>query len=279
MKKQYLIYADESYRKGKFFSNFYGGALINYLNLEAINKSLNDKKHELGMFQEIKWTKVTEQYLDKYIKIIDYFFSFVKSNKVKIRVMFRQNAVVPKNLTKEQEENEYFLLYYQFIKHVFGIDYCNLSDKNNIILKLYFDKLPDTKKKNKIFKGHIFALNEQIYLNNIHIFNEDITEVNSKDHVILQCMDIILGSMNFKLNDMNKEKCSATNKRGKRTIAKEKLYKEILKNIREIYPNFNIGVSTGIRGDLTNRWKDPYRHWQFKPKSNIFDGKLTKKAK
>ncbi len=24
MKKQYLIYADESHRKGKFFSNFYG---------------------------------------------------------------------------------------------------------------------------------------------------------------------------------------------------------------------------------------------------------------
>ena len=29
MKKQYLIYADESHRKGKFFSNFYGGALVN----------------------------------------------------------------------------------------------------------------------------------------------------------------------------------------------------------------------------------------------------------
>jgi len=279
MKKQYLIYADESYRKGKFFSNFYGGALVNYINLERINKSLNDKKHELGMFQEIKWTKVTEQYLDKYIKLINFFFTFIKNNKIKIRIMFRQNAIVPKSLTKRQEENEYFLLYYQFIKHVFGIDYCNITDNDSIVLKLYFDKLPDTKKKNRIFKGHIFALNEQLYLNNIHIFNEDITEVNSKDHVILQCMDVILGSMNFKLNDMNKEKNIDTNKRGKRTIAKEKLYKEILRNIREIYPNFNIGVSTSIRGNLLNRWKDPYRHWQFKSKNSTFNGKLTKRAK
>ena len=37
MKKQYLIYADESHRKGKYFSNFYGGALVNYTELEKIN--------------------------------------------------------------------------------------------------------------------------------------------------------------------------------------------------------------------------------------------------
>lgn len=46
--------------------------------------------------------------------------------------------------------------------------------------------------------------------------------------------------MNFKLNDMDREKMPGTNRRGKRTIAKEKLYKNILKNIRTIYPNFNI---------------------------------------
>jgi hypothetical protein len=279
MKKQYLIYADESHRKRKFFSNFYGGALIDYVNLEKINNVLNSKKHSLGLLQEIKWTKVTEQYLDKYIKIIDYFFIFVRSNKIKIRIMFRQNAAMPKNLTDKQKENEYFLLYYQFIKHVFGIDYCNPKEKDRIILKLYFDKLPDTKKKNKVFKGHIYALNELLFSNNIHIYNEDITKVDSKHHVILQCMDIILGAMNFKLNDMNKEKIPNTNRRGKRTIAKEQLYKRILINIRDIYPNFNIGVSTSSRGDLSNRWKDSYRHWCFKSKDSIFDSNLTKKSK
>lgn len=33
-KKQYLIYSDESHRKGNYFSNFYGGALIEYEKLE-----------------------------------------------------------------------------------------------------------------------------------------------------------------------------------------------------------------------------------------------------
>lgn len=100
MKKQYLIYADESHRKGKYFGNFYGGALINYVELEKINSELNAKKEELDLFQEVKWTKVTEQYLDKYLALIDYFFEFVKLNKIKIRIMFRQNALVPQNLTR-----------------------------------------------------------------------------------------------------------------------------------------------------------------------------------
>lgn len=279
VKKQYLIYADESRRKGKYFSNFYGGALIDYKDLEKLNKKIITKKEELGLFQEVKWTKVTEQYLDKYIELIDYYFEFIKLNKIKIRIMFRQNAMVPQQLTREQEEKEYFLLYYQFIKHAFGIDYCNPNDKDQVILKMYFDKLPDTKKKNKEFKGYIYALNDFFVINNVHIYNEDIAEVDSKDHVILQCMDIILGAMNFKLNNMDKEKVSNSNRRGKRTIAKEKLYKRILNNIKNIYPNFNIGVSTSSRSDLTNNWKDPYRHWCFKSKNSSFDSSLTKKAK
>lgn len=92
-------------------------------------------------------------------------------------------------------------------------------------------------------------------------------------------MDIILGAMNFKLNNMNKEKIPDSNKLGKRTIAKEKLYKKILRNIRTIYPNFNIGVSTSYRNDITNNWKDQYRHWCFKSKNSIFDSSLTKKKK
>ena len=57
------------------------------------------------------------------------------------------------------------------------------------------------------------------------------------------------------------------------------LHKNILKNIRTIYPNFNIGISTSSRGDYKNNWKDPYRHWCFKSKNSIFDSSLTKKAK
>ncbi len=278
MKKQYLIYADESHRKGDFFSNFYGGALVDYGQLQRINSLISKKKQALGLFREVKWTRVTPQYLDKYIELINYFFLSVKRNDIKIRIMFRQNALVPKKLTKMQLNNEYFLLYYQFIKHSFGLDYCNIDyEKNNVFIKLYFDKLPDTKKNNSLFKNYIYSLNNFININNVYILEEDITEVDSKQHLILQCMDIILGSMNFRLNDLHKQKNPLTNRRGKRTIAKEKLYKTILKNIREIYPNFNVGISTSAKGKLENYWLHPYRHWCFRPKYSSFDSNLTKK--
>ena len=63
------------------------------------------------------------------------------------------------------------------------------------------------------------------------------------------------------------------------SFTKEKLYKNILRNIKTIYPNFNIGVSTSSRGAFTNNWKDPYRHLCFKSKNSIFDSSLTKNSK
>lgn len=87
-------------------------------------------------------------------------------------------------------------------------------------------------------------------------------------------MDIILGSIQFKLNRDNEIKNPETGRRGKKTIAKEKLYKVINKNIREIYPNFNIGISTGYKDDVTNVWKQKYRHWSFVP--NSYEGEIHK---
>ena len=74
MKKQYLIYADESHKKGEYFSNFYGSAMLEYNKLQKINNDLINKKKELNLFSEVKWNKVTMQYLNKYIELINYFF-------------------------------------------------------------------------------------------------------------------------------------------------------------------------------------------------------------
>lgn len=277
MKKQYLIYSDESYIKGQYFSNFYGGALVEYNKLKKINDILNKKKEELHLFGEIKWSKVTATYLNKYTEIINLYFDFIKRNDIKIRIMFRQNAYVFEQLPKEKYENQFQLLYYQFIKNSFGLDFCNeFPNKNIVQLKLYFDQLPDTIEKNNEFKEHILYLNN-LFDSNIFIKKEDIVEVNSKSHVILQCMDIILGAMNFRLNDLHKVKVEGTNKRGKTTIAKEKLYKTILSHIKEIHPYFNIGISTTLNGDYRNLWYDTYRHWRFQTKGSKLDKSLTKK--
>lgn len=276
----FVIYCDESVTKGKFFSHFYGGALVRSNHLEMVIADLNAKKRELNLNDEVKWQKVTSQYLDKYRSLIDLFFDFIERDMVKVRVMFTQNYYRPTALTAEQHENGFFILYYHFLKYAFGLPYSDEAS-SPVGLKFYLDQLPDTRAKSERFKSYILGLAAHTEFRRAGLFinKEDIAEVVSHDHVILQCLDVILGSMNFRLNDLHKEKPPGSRKRGKRTIAKEQLYKHINVRIQRIYPHFNIGISTGTHGDLSNRWRHPYRHWRLVPTDHEIDPAQGKQKK
>lgn len=269
--KEYILFCDESDRRGKYYSNFYGGVIVGSSQYQRITNRLNNKKADLNLYQEVKWEKVTEQYLTKYEDLIRVFFEEISRNNIHVRIMFRQNAHLPRGLSQEQMAWEYYLLYYQFVKHGFGLEYT----PENIRLRLYFDTFPDTAEKSEQFKGFLLGLTKTKKWKSIDIKRENITEVHSHDHVLLQCLDIVLGSMSFRLNNKQKEIPKGARKRGKRTIAKEKLYKTILSEIRKIRPGFNIGVSTRTK-QLADRWNLPYMHWAFIPSDETFDSSLTK---
>lgn len=254
------------------------GALINLSDINLIENTLNSKKEELNLYGEIKWTKVTDNYLEKYIEMINLFFDFIKSGKIKVRIMFAQNAFVSEGLTKEQTDNEYGILYYYFLKDSFGLKFSNNTPfKNKVNFSFYLDDLPCSIEQKLNLKNSLLRYNYELRQNNTEI--TEIVEIDSKKHVIQQCMDIILGSMNFRLNDLDKVKDELTGKKSKRTRAKEKLYKVINKNIREIRKGFNVGVSTSNDNDITNVWKHKYRHWNFVSRYSHFDKSLTKKGK
>ena len=103
---------------------FMDGALVNLSDINFIENKLNNKKQELNLNGEIKWTKVTDNYLDKYIEIINLFFELIKSGKIKVRIMFAQNAHVSDGLTKEQTDNEYSILYYYFFCYISSASCC-----------------------------------------------------------------------------------------------------------------------------------------------------------
>lgn len=87
--------------------------------------------------------------------------------------------------------------------------------------------------------------------------------MDSKGHIVLQMLDVVLGSMCFRLNDKHKELPQGKQRRGKRTIAKEKLYRHIHQHIRQLRPGFNVGVNTGIESAV-DYWEHSYRYWNFK---------------
>lgn len=277
--KHYIIYADESDKKGRFYSNFFGGVLLSADEQQRITRELDEVKAELGLTHEVKWQHVDSTCVDRYIEFVRAYFKYIASSRLKVRIMFTQNMRVPINLVKRHHDDQYFLLYYQFIKHAFGLKYADHSLHQAVFVAVLPDNIPDTKARIERFKDYLCRIPVSRFMRgtNLYIPKNSISDVDSKKHVILQGLDLILGAMCSRLNDKLKEKPAGKHRRGKRTLAKERLYKEINKEIRKIYPNFNVGVGTACHYGPSDRWTQPYRHWLFMPTAHAVDRRLGKK--
>ena len=253
------IWTDESDSYGKYYANFYGGTV-----------GLTD--------EEIKWQKVNAYTEERYKRIIDVLFEILGEGKAKMRIFFRHRRHEPLGLSNEQRRKEYQMLYYQFIKHAFGLEYCNPSGEP-IRLRLFLDDMPLKKLDRQEFLDAIYKLNATVGFEkaNIHIAEGDVAEVNSKKHLPLQVMDLVLGSICFRLNDKHLIK-DIDGKRARRTIIKESLYKYIRAKICKLHPGFNVGTNTGIT-KLSDRWEQAYRHWSFVPNNSIVNEDIPKKHK
>ena len=275
----YYIWTDESDSTGKYYANFYGGILIRSEHYEEVIQRLSVIAREVGLEkEEIKWQKVNEYTEERYKRIIDELFALLAENKAKIRIFFRHRQFEPFGLTNEQRRKEYPKLYYQFIKNDFGLIHSNPSGKN-VRVRLLIDDMPLKGADREDFLKAIYQLNKlkSFQKANIHINDGDVAEVDSKNHLPLQVMDVVLGSMCFRLNDKHKQR-GIDGKRAKRNIVKERVYKHILKRIWGLYPGLNIGQTTPIIKQ-TDLWEQPYLHWNFVPKRFIKNGELTKRHK
>ena len=279
MALEYIIYCDESESKGRHFSNFYGGALVSSEHIEEVRAALAAKKMDLHLFGEIKWSKITPNYRAN-IHLIDLFFDLVEARKIKVRVMFTQNLMWPRNLTKEHIRNQYAILYYFFIRHAFGLIY-SPHVPGGVRIRVYPDMMPLNREQFASFRGYVVRLTgrSEFHELGIRFAAEDATQVVSHDHDVLQCLDVVLGAMNFRLNDKHKDKPPGAKRRSAKTVAKHKVYKHINKRIQRLYPYFNIGITTGHQGDSANRWHHCYRHWNFRANNRIMlPGSKRKKA-
>lgn len=267
MAKRLYIYCDESVLNGSRYKDFYGGLLVEADKAKAISDSFETVKTEIGT-SELKWQKITVRNYEQYVKLVRLIFSYISKNELKIRIFFsktRQNYV---KYDQYQRERKYHLLYFQFLKHAFGLQYHDINDA--VSLEIFLDTMPDSKKNNEEFKRYLLSLQNLGTWRNkrITIFPDDIKEVDSKKHVLMQALDIVLGAIAWKLNNGHKYISPGQTKRGKKTKAKEKVYEAIKQEVLSFHPYFNFGLGTGDQGDIANRWHFRYSHWLFKPKEN-----------
>lgn len=256
---KYIIVCDESRRKGDKYSYFYGGAIVNESKYQKLSDILVNFKSKYGL-NELKRTKITELNYKYYIEVLDLFFTFVRSGDIKVRIMFSPNEQLRTNIPHSL--NETFIKFYEvFIKDAFSIFYA----KENIGLRLIFDDLPETKEQCKKFKKHLIMrinTNKRINIkaNKVYIKEEDIEEVDSKKHVILQCVDVVVGCVDFFLNS-NEEGV----RNSKRALAKNKVWQRIHQFILETNPNFVVDKTT-LPIYSPKGWADKYKHFVYQQK-------------
>lgn len=255
---KYMIICDESTRKGPNFSYFYGGAIVNESKYQKLSDILINFKNNFGL-NELKRTKISEANYKYYIEVLDLFFTFVRSGDIKVRIMFSPNSELKKDIPHSQ--NETFIRFYEvFIKDAFSIFYA----REDIGLRLIFDDLPETKEQCQKFKQHLIKKinsNNKPMANKVYVKEEDIEEVDSQKHIILQCIDIIVGLVDFYLNTSKKEL-----KESKRAQSKYKVWQRIYQFIIEMNPNFIVEETTSPI--YSNKgWKDKYKHFVYHQKN------------
>lgn len=256
--EKYIIISDESTKKGNKYSYFYGGALLKESEYEFLSGLLNKMKDELNL-GEMKRTKITDKNYKDYIKVLRLFFMMISTGDIKVRVMFSPNEEL---LQLPKKENVTFTkFYFTFIFNAFSIFYA----QKRIKLRLIFDDLPETKKQCQDFKNCIIAkakTNKQLNTNKVIIDKQQIEEVDSKKHVILQCVDVIVGTVDYYLNTPQNE-LTAT----KRGNARYEVWKFIYSQIEKIHDNFVITKTTSPIYSHKG-WKDVYKHFVYKQKKS-----------
>ncbi len=235
-----------------------------------VSSELAAEKRRLNLHNEVKWKKTTQNYLDKYCRLMSVFFGFVQTGDVKVRIMFTPNSRLPRHLSRYHRENKYSLLYYQFIKHAFDYRYCDLAP-GRISLRIFLDNLPGTPYQKNVFFEFLYSLNNfsKEFLTSrgarFFISEDGIGEIDSRESDLLQCLDVVLGAMQFRLNRGYAVINPVTGKRASKTVAKDNLSLHILNLVRSISPDFQPGIDPGVHPAL--RWRMPYRHWVFSPRS------------
>lgn len=276
MGKEILVYCDESAKKGPHFSNFYGASIVLSEHVHLVESKIRQSILNSGLTCEVKWNNISPSTEGRFCDIASTYFEQIRNGNVRFRAMFTHNVFRPIGLTNDHIRQQYFLLYYQFIKNGLGLKYYRNAHGPRDI-RLIFDQFPQTGSQVYEFRQFLLALNKDTFSRNgLCLKNEKIGEARSHDHPILQCTDLVLGSIQFKLNGLDKIRPEGKARRGKKTRSKERVYRHILTKIQEIYPHFNIGISTGHGGDIANRWNHSFRHWKLVPENHTYDESAEK---
>jgi len=139
------------------------------------------EKHKVGHNVELKWTKVSDNKIDFYLDIVDYFFD---DDDLHFRgLVVADKAALNHQAYSQTHDDWYYKMYFNLIKVI-------LDPQNKY--RIYLD-IKDTNSSLKVAHLH------QVLSNSLYDFDKRIVErvqtIRSHESALMQIADILLGAL------------------------------------------------------------------------------------
>lgn len=266
----YTLYADEAWTHDPEhrFWRFYGGALVRSSERARVENELLALKAERGLHGEIKWSYTNPARAERFGAIAHRFLDFVEAGDVKLRYMWLDQRRQDANALSEwNREYGFYVLYYYFIVFGFGLPWHD--ERDTVGVEFFPDTLPDEPDKREEFREFLLRCHSIRRFENSSPFRiTNVAAVNSSKHILLQCVDLVIGAVGYKLNKQFQAKTGR--RRSRCSVVKIELYERIRDCLSRIdmgergTAKFSVGVNTATDGDKANRWRYKFRQWDFR---------------
>ncbi len=280
---KYEICADEAWTHTSPPLNrywcFYGGIFGAEADIDRLETALMAVRAAAQRPGEVKWASVSSQNVRYYNDLLDAFFEHLRVHDLHYRQFFTSREHIAVRDTDERETmsdlDVQFRLYYQFLKHCFGLQHlppASTAAPHQILLRL--DEHSSAKHRNRLM-DHAGRLPTRFQpaRNDLRI---QTTFVRSQDFLRLQVCDLLMGAAGSYGNKKHEER-----KPGKRGMhetqrVRFELAQRIYNDLRAISCTergtkaFNWFESTG-RETQQDGLTHKVRIWKFLPRQYLVD--------
>lgn len=190
---KYNVYCDESCHLQNDGNDIMiiGGVFCQKHKVKKINKDIRKIKEKYNIINsEIKWHKVSNNKIDFYKELVEYFFS---NDELKFRCVI---APEKKKLNLEKfsltYDDWYYRIYYLLLKEIVSVDdeyyiYMDIKDTNGG---------KKVKKLREVLNNLLYAFYNDV-VKNIQLVRSDEIE-------IIQLSDVLIGAVSYVNRDLNK---------------------------------------------------------------------------
>lgn len=195
----YHIYCDES-RQCQHRYMVIGGIILEESHVKAFENTMTKYRQETNVTQELKWSKISASYLNKYKRFVDYFFALINNDKIHFKcIIVDTHQIQHKKYSGGDKELSFYKMYYQLLLHKFLVKYYRDEDKSKFIICMdnRTSSYSLTEFRDILNRGFVKKTDIQYH----PVANVEARD--SKKSEVIQINDLILGAIGFQKNGIH----------------------------------------------------------------------------